>query len=92
MKKRLQAKIYGRVQGVFFRAFIFEKAQQLNLSGFVKNNPDGTLYFEAEGEEASLKKLLKLAKKGPIFAKVKKIEYQFLDDLKHFQKFEIVYH
>lgn len=43
-------KIFGRVQGVFFRDFVQRKAKELNLSGWVENEPDGTVQIVAEGE------------------------------------------
>jgi len=56
--KRLQLIIYGQVQGVFFRARTREKGRELNLSGWVKNEPDGTVKIVAEGEENDLQRLV----------------------------------
>ena len=58
MKKQTVLKIYGRVQGVFFRDSSRRKAKELGLSGWVRNEPDGTVQIVAEGEEKSLKKLI----------------------------------
>jgi acylphosphatase len=41
--------VKGRVQGVFFRASAKEKAEELGLAGFVKNEPDGNVYIEVQG-------------------------------------------
>lgn len=43
--------VKGRVQGVFFRASTKDKAEELNLSGFVQNEPNGDVYLEAQGEQ-----------------------------------------
>ena len=48
--------IHGKVQGVFFRKFTQEKAHQLNLSGYVMNQKDGSVFCEAEGAEPDLEK------------------------------------
>ena len=57
MADHLTLRIYGTVQGVFFRQSTQEKAQELNLTGFVRNERDGSVYVEAEGDPPSLGKL-----------------------------------
>jgi len=47
--KRLHLKIFGRVQGVYFRSSAQSKAHELGLSGWAKNLPDGTVETVAEG-------------------------------------------
>jgi len=47
----LKVTIYGLVQGVFFREAAKRKARELSLVGFVKNQEDGAVYLEAEGEK-----------------------------------------
>ena len=47
---RLQIKVTGRVQGVFFRASTRDKAVELGLYGFVRNEPDGSVYMEVQGD------------------------------------------
>ena len=53
MKKSVIIVVRGRVQGVFFRASAAEKAAELRLAGFVRNEPDGSVYMEAEGDETT---------------------------------------
>lgn len=91
MKKRLAIKIYGRVIGVFFRFGAKELAEKLNLSGFIENKPDGTVYLEVEGEESDLEKFLDWCRVGPKSAKVERAEYEYSDELKNFKKFTIKY-
>lgn len=67
-------KIYGEVRGVGFRDAAYWVARKLYVAGFIMNEPDGTVYVEAEGEEAALKKFLAWCRKGPITAKVTKVE------------------
>ncbi|MEW5910251.1 MAG: acylphosphatase [Thermodesulfobacteriota bacterium] len=57
--------ISGRVQGVFFRAETQRSASGLNLSGWVKNNHDGTVEAVFEGEESNVNQMLIWCRKGP---------------------------
>ncbi|HKK52991.1 MAG TPA: acylphosphatase [Myxococcota bacterium] len=50
-------RVSGRVQGVFFRAETQRKARALGLTGFVRNEPDGSVRIEAEGEAEALDRL-----------------------------------
>lgn len=84
-------KIYGKVQGVFFRVSTKEMADKLNIHGWVRNEPDGTVTIEAEGEENALEKFYAWLKKGPKGSRVEKIEKAFDERLKNFQIFEIKY-
>lgn len=72
-------KIYGKVQGVFFREFSRLKAKELDLTGFVMNEPDGTVRLVAEGEESNLREMLEWCGKGPDHAEVDKVEIKWSD-------------
>ena len=74
MAKNLILKIYGEVQGVGFRDAVYWKARKLYIAGFVMNEPDGSIYIEAEGEKAVLEEFLAWCRKGPITAKVTEVE------------------
>jgi acylphosphatase len=58
MKEEMKAVVHGNVQGVGFRATVKFHADKLNLQGYVKNLPDGSVEIHAQGERASLEKLL----------------------------------
>lgn len=73
MIKHLNIKIYGSVQGVFFRANAKEQADKLGITGLAQNLPDGSVYIEAEGEEKNLDKFINWCSKGPSMAKVEKV-------------------
>ena len=88
MKKHLAVKIYGRVQGVFFRVEAKKEADVLGLAGFTNNESDGTLVIEAEGEENALEAFLSWCKKGPAGAYVTHVEMQY-GKPKGFTEFEI---
>ena len=60
----------GRVQGVYYRAFVLRNATQLNLKGYVCNLPDRTVEICAEGERTQLEKLIENLKSGPPGARV----------------------
>lgn len=67
-------KILGEVQGVFFRHSARLKAREIGITGFVKNEPDGAVYLEAEGGEKALSQFLEWCRHGPESAKVEKVE------------------
>lgn len=89
MEKLLSIKIYGKVQGVSFRYYAREKARELSLFGFARNESDGAAYFEAEGEEENLKKFLAWCRKGPETARVEKVEFAFSAELKKYDEFKV---
>jgi len=69
----VKAVVSGYVQGVFFRAFVSRWAEELGLSGYVRNLPDGAVEVVAEGERKELEKLISHLKAGPPAARVEKI-------------------
>lgn len=87
MRKHFNIKIYGLVQGVFFRATARETAEKLNITGFAQNQSDGTVYIEAEGEKDDLDKFVKWCHVGPPAAWVDRA-VTTQDKLKNFSKFE----
>jgi acylphosphatase len=87
--KHLNIKIHGKVQGVFYRATAKAVADQLGVKGFVKNEKDGTVYVEAEGDAFSLGEFLEFCHKGPDKAVVEKIETTETGT-KNYRNFEIL--
>jgi acylphosphatase len=73
MVKHVSIKITGRVQGVFFRASAKEQADTLGVKGFVRNEPDGSVYVEAESDEMTLTMFLTWCRKGPPLAQVDRV-------------------
>jgi acylphosphatase len=71
--KRLHVYISGRVQGVFFRAHTQEKAQSLNLGGWVRNRSDGSVEAVFEGDDQDVDAMLRWCKTGPPHAIVKDV-------------------
>jgi acylphosphatase len=74
--KRFSITVSGRVQGVFFRASAKEMAIQLDVSGFVRNEADGSVYIEAEGDEDALKQFVSWCRKGPTRAIISEVHVQ----------------
>ena len=72
MRKRVV--VHGSVQGVFFRDTMRRLAQQHSVSGWVRNNRDGTLEAVFEGDETSVERLLAFAREGPRGAQVERVE------------------
>lgn len=70
MKKHVNIKITGKVQGVFFRASAKENADQFDIKGLVRNEPDGSVYIEAEGESENLNHFINWCRKGPVSARI----------------------
>lgn len=70
----VQAVVYGRVQGVFFRAFTEERARRLGLTGYVRNLATGeAVEVRAEGERNKLEMLISYLKIGPPPARVSRV-------------------
>jgi acylphosphatase len=69
----LGARVRGRVQGVFFRAFVQMRARELGLTGYVRNLPDGSVEVWAEGDRDKLEKLLVRLRSGPPTARVQEV-------------------
>ena len=67
-------RVEGHVQGVFYRASARLEAIRLGLSGFVRNEPDGSVYAEAEGEREALERYVEWCRRGPSHARVKSVE------------------
>ena len=86
----LKAKIFGFVQGVNYRAFVKKIADQKGIKGYVKNLSDGSVEVVADGIKDDLLELVDHLKKGPIFAKVSRVDYSFFDKNGNFMSFKIV--
>ena len=74
MEKKFIIKVYGKVQGVWFRKSTQQKALALGLRGFCKNLEDGSVYIEAEGDLEKLFNFVNWCKKGPELANVENLK------------------
>ena len=89
MQQRCWIKIYGVVQGVGFRFSAQDKARQLGIVGLVRNEPDGSVYIEAQGKGDVLNEFIEWCKHGPRWADVQDISYDFFEKLKDYKDFVI---
>jgi len=88
----LSVRVYGRVQGVFFRYFAQDIARRLGLKGYVRNLSNGdAVEVEAEGDRQQLENLVEQLKIGPPAARVKKVEINWSDYSGQFNDFRITY-
>jgi acylphosphatase len=85
----LSMTIFGRVQGVYFRKSTQEQAKERHITGWVRNRKDGTVEVLAQGQEETLLSFLKWCKKGPRFAKVERIEINWIEHEDTFSGFEV---
>lgn len=86
--KHLTIRVSGKVQGVFFRASTKEKADVLAVKGFVRNEPNGDVYIEAEGEEVALHEFEAWCQQGPPRASVSNIDVH-TGEIKNFTDFTV---
>ena len=87
--KSMQVIVSGKVQGVFFRDSTRRKAQELGLSGYAKNLPDGNVEVVAEGPEEKISELISFIKNNPGHSKVKEVKINH-KELEKFSGFEIM--
>jgi acylphosphatase len=66
--------VHGRVQGVFFRDSVRERARSRGVAGWVRNNPDGTVEAVFEGEPDAVESMLRVCREGPGRADVSDVQ------------------
>ena len=86
--KTISTKVTGKVQGVWYRNFTLEKANELGVCGFVKNMNDESVFILATGAKEQLKLLIEWCWIGSPKSKVDGVEITHLP-LQQFQTFEI---
>lgn len=73
MSKAVEVTVTGRVQGVSFRWYAREQAQRLGVTGWVSNEPDGSVALHAEGEDDAVDALVDWCRSGPSTARVRDV-------------------
>lgn len=86
--KACTIRVAGRVQGVFFRASTKDVADRLGVKGRVRNEPDGSVLIEAEGDDAAVDQLIEWCRKGPPHALVESVQIT-VSDSKGFEGFSV---
>jgi acylphosphatase len=87
--RHIKIKITGKVQGVSFRAITKVVADQMGVRGMIRNEKDGSVYIEAEGDDTLLDVFMEWCNEGPDRAKVEHVEV-FPGELKNYRNFEII--
>lgn len=86
---RLHTMISGRVQGVGFRVFVLEHANQLGLTGWVRNTWRGEVEVCAEGAQPAVEALLAFLRSGPRSSFVQDIRVEWQNHTGEFTRFEV---
>ena len=81
--------VSGRVQAVGYRMFTRRCANDLGITGFAQNLPDGRVKVVASGPERRIDELLGKLRRGPRFAAVRNVEIRWLDNYTSFPRFDI---
>ncbi len=88
----VQVTVYGRVQGVYFRAFTSRRARELGLTGYVRNlRSEEAVEVRAEGERIQLEELIKHLTAGPPSAMVERVVADWSDYTGDYTDFSIRY-
>lgn len=87
--KRLEASVYGRVQGVFFRDTARREAQRRRLTGWVRNELDGSVRVVAEGEEEALQSFEQFLHEGSPSARVSRVDSSWQEATGEFRGFRV---
>ncbi len=85
----IELRISGKVQGVYYRASAKAKAEELGLSGWVKNEHNGDVLAVVEGPSVKVEEFIQWCQEGPRLAQVRHIEKK-PGPLRHFDNFRII--
>ena len=83
-------KITGKVQGVGFRFFVQQQAQELDINGWVSNKSNGDVEALAQGEKADLEQFIARVKEGTTFSRVDNVNLEWMNKGEQYFGFEII--
>lgn len=86
--RTVRLRVVGRVQGVGYRAFVDMRANELGLTGWVRNRTDGSVEAVMQGTHVQVEQMLALCRKGPPAARVERIEISD-EEIGAFEGFEV---
>ena len=86
---RAEIRASGRVQGVWFRQSTKLAAEQYDVSGWVRNCPDGSVEAILEGEKGSVQKVIDWCRKGPQMAQVDDLQIVWKEATGEFSSFRV---
>lgn len=90
-KARAHLVVSGRVQGVFYRAYARDRAEVLQLCGWIKNRSDGCVEAVVEGEAENVDVFISWCRQGPPSARVEQVELERQEYLGEFHGFAVRY-
>jgi acylphosphatase len=82
--------VRGRVQGVGFRRFVQKRAQELQVTGTVRNLADGSVEVRAEGPGGKLQAFVEIVRNGPAYARVSEVLESWGDREARVSGFEVI--
>ncbi len=89
IRVRVEVRLTGRVQGVWFRQSTKKTAEQYDVSGWCRNNSDGSVEAVFEGEESAVKSVIEWCKDGPELARVDDLQIEWKKSTGEFERFFI---
>jgi len=90
MKKSVRLYITGAVQGVFFRLFVKQNAERLDVRGFIRNLEDGRIEAFLEGDFDKVNAMIELCKKGPKHSQIRNVEIK-PEKFQDFRNFKVLH-
>lgn len=81
--------VFGSVQGVGFRYFCIKKARPGNITGWVRNRPDGSVELMVEGERRTVEQYVAELRQGPPYAQVSEVAVEWSPPTNRFKTFEV---
>ena len=90
-RARAHVFVEGRVQGVFFRDSTRARAQELGLTGYVRNLADGRVEAVFEGDEAAVQEAVSFIRQGPPFSRVTQLDVVDEPYVGEFSEFSVTY-
>ena len=91
MKTGAHLIVQGLVQGVGFRWFVQREANELGLTGYVKNLYNGDVEVEVEGERGLIEELIRQLKVGNPSSRVTNVQVSWLDHEDKYKNFRITF-
>ena len=82
--------VRGNVHGVGYRYSACEKARELKLSGFVRNEADGSVSIEVEGPKAGVNEFVEWCRHGSHAARVESLQVRSRDKIEGYSNFVIL--
>ena len=87
--KRAHVLVSGRVQGVFFRAWVSDRAGRLGLAGWVRNRLDGRVEAVFEGSPGLVDEMVRVCHEGPAHARVDSVLDDYSEPAEGLVTFEV---